>query len=44
VYGWFARVDRGLYDLTDAGRASLVRWPQASHDESRHAILNAPAI
>ncbi|ESZ24794.1 DUF2161 domain-containing phosphodiesterase [Mesorhizobium sp. L2C084A000] len=44
VYGWFARVDRGLYDLTDAGRASLVRWPQASHDDSRHAILNAPAI
>ena len=28
VYGWFARVDRGLYELTDAGRASLVRWPQ----------------
>jgi hypothetical protein len=28
VYGWFARTRRGVYDLTDAGRAALVRWPQ----------------
>jgi hypothetical protein len=28
VYGWFARVERGLYALTDAGRAALERWPQ----------------
>lgn len=28
VYGWFARVDRGVYDLTDAGREALKRWPQ----------------
>jgi hypothetical protein len=41
VYGWFARVDRGLYDLTDAGRASLVRWPQAPNDDVRHEILIA---
>jgi hypothetical protein len=41
VYGWFVRVDRGLYDLTDAGRASLVRWPQSAHEELRHAILIA---
>lgn len=27
-YGWFARTERGVYDLTDAGRAALVRWPQ----------------
>jgi hypothetical protein len=27
VYGWFVRVQRGIYDLTDAGRAALVRWP-----------------
>lgn len=27
VYLWFARVDRGLYGLTDAGRAALLRWP-----------------
>ncbi|SEQ91821.1 hypothetical protein SAMN05216548_10915 [Faunimonas pinastri] len=28
VYGWFARVERGLYDLTDPGREALQRWPQ----------------
>lgn len=27
VYGWFARVERGVYGLTDAGRAALRRWP-----------------
>ena len=26
VYGWFARVERGIYTLTDAGRAALVTW------------------
>ncbi len=28
VYGWFERVERGVYGLTEAGRAALVRWPQ----------------
>jgi hypothetical protein len=28
VYGWFARVKRGVYALTEPGRAALVRWPQ----------------
>ena len=28
VYGWFVRIERGVYALTDAGRAALVRWPQ----------------
>ena len=28
VYGWFARAERGVYILTDAGRAALLRWPQ----------------
>jgi hypothetical protein len=28
VYGWFERVERGIYMLTDAGRAALKRWPQ----------------
>ena len=27
-YGWFDRVERGVYDLTDGGRAALKRWPQ----------------
>lgn len=28
VYGWFERLDRGIYGLTDEGRAALIRWPQ----------------
>jgi hypothetical protein len=27
-YGWFDRAERGVYVLTDAGRAALKRWPQ----------------
>ena len=27
VYGWFDRAERGIYLLTDAGRAALQRWP-----------------
>ena len=26
VYGWFVRVERGVYTLSDGGRAALVRW------------------
>ena len=26
VYGWFVRVERGLYALSEGGRAALVRW------------------
>lgn len=29
VYGWFFRVERGLYGLTAEGTAALARWPQA---------------
>ncbi|MGV1830148.1 DUF2161 family putative PD-(D/E)XK-type phosphodiesterase [Agrobacterium vitis] len=28
VYGWFERVERGVYGLTDSGRDALRRWPQ----------------
>ena len=28
VYGWFARAERGVYELTEAGHAALKRWPQ----------------
>ncbi|CAH1648997.1 conserved hypothetical protein [Hyphomicrobiales bacterium] len=28
VYGWFARAERGVYALTEAGQEALVRWPQ----------------
>jgi hypothetical protein len=32
VYGWFDRAERGIYVLTDAGRAALKRWPQQPAD------------
>ena len=32
VYGWFDRAERGVYVLTDAGRAALKRWPQQPVD------------
>jgi hypothetical protein len=35
VYGWFDRVERGVYGLTEAGRAALKRWPQHAGD---HAV------
>jgi hypothetical protein len=30
VYGWFAREERGIYGLTEAGRGALERWPSFS--------------
>ena len=30
VYGWFERVERGVYGLTPQGREALVRWPAPS--------------
>ena len=32
VYGWFDRAERGIYVLTEAGRAALKRWPQQPRD------------
>ncbi len=29
VYGWFERIERGLYGLTEAGRRALVTWADA---------------
>ena len=26
-YGWFFRVEKGVYDLSDSGREALARWP-----------------
>ncbi|HXY98481.1 MAG TPA: DUF2161 family putative PD-(D/E)XK-type phosphodiesterase [Stellaceae bacterium] len=28
VYGWFTRVERGVYALAEPGKAALLRWPQ----------------
>ena len=35
VYGWFDRAERGIYVLTDAGRAALKRWPQQPTESLR---------
>jgi hypothetical protein len=32
VYGWFERTERGVYGLTEAGRAALRRWPQQARN------------
>jgi hypothetical protein len=29
-YGWFERIERGVYGLTEAGRAALERWAKAA--------------
>jgi hypothetical protein len=31
VYGWFARVERGVYALTPEGTTALARWPQDAY-------------
>ena len=28
VYGWFARIGRGVYTLTPEGTSALARWPR----------------
>jgi hypothetical protein len=30
VYGWFVRIDRGIYALSQSGQEALIRWPQQS--------------
>jgi hypothetical protein len=30
VYGWFERIARGSYGLSEAGQAALRRWPPAA--------------
>jgi hypothetical protein len=41
VYGWFVRIERGVYALTQAGTAALSRWPQVA-ETPRHAQKKAP--
>ena len=43
VYGWFARVERGVYALTEAGRAALVRWHRDLPD-ARGEPVREPAL
>ena len=42
VYGWFVRIERGIYGLSEAGRAALVRW--SSHVSAPPAPANASSM
>ena len=41
VYGWFVRVERGVYTLSEGGKAALVRWKAHLPDATAntHAAL-----
>lgn len=41
VYGWFERVDRGIYALTVLGVEALDRWPQTEPLEQKDGIIPA---
>ena len=43
VYGWFVRVERGVYGLTDAGRAALKTWTVTEPMEPQRAVEEAAA-
>ena len=36
VYGWFVRVERGVYALTQEGRTALLRWPVLPGENMPH--------
>ena len=42
VYGWFVRIERGVYGLSEAGRAALIRW--SSHVSAAPAPPNATSM
>ena len=35
VYGWFERIERGLYGVTSSGRVALVTWAHQVFVEAR---------
>jgi len=48
VYGWFVRVERGVYSLSEAGRAAIILWkanlperPADTLDEPRKISVSA---
>jgi len=42
VYGWFERLERGIYGLTPLGAQALTRWP-AAPDEETNMVLTEKA-
>ncbi len=43
VYGWFERREKGVYALTAAGEAALLRWPQAIGVTAESAAVSSPS-
>jgi hypothetical protein len=39
VYGWFARIERGVYALTPQSASALARWPQPIMP-AQHQLVN----
>ena len=44
VYGWFIRVECGLYAVSDAGLAALAQWHAAKPTQSSEPASNANAF
>jgi hypothetical protein len=44
VYGWFTRVERGLYALSDSGRAALAQWQAALPNQTTKRGQSAEAV
>jgi hypothetical protein len=44
VYGWFDRVERGVYALTADGYAALTRWPQQGNPSNPFAHNSEPCL
>jgi hypothetical protein len=45
VYGWFVRVERGLYALSDSGKGALRRWrPDVGSPEDENVRANVPDL
>jgi hypothetical protein len=41
-YGWFQRVEKGVYALTEPGRQALQRWPQERDREHTPKLVSKP--
>lgn len=44
VYGWFVRVERGIYTLSDSGRAALMQWQAAMPTQPKSPARNVHAV
>jgi hypothetical protein len=42
VYGWFERIERGLYGLTSSGRVALVTWADKFPPEDERGFGGGP--